>query len=63
MPGTRACSRGRKGSDNDSDISHAMIYVEDRSVIDATAESVQARNTQRLLFEDECAVHASLKKS
>jgi hypothetical protein len=27
-----------------SDISHAMVYVEDRSVIDATAEGVQARN-------------------
>jgi len=40
-----------------SDISHAMIYVEDRSVIDATAEGVQARNTQRLFFEDGCAVH------
>lgn len=40
-----------------SDISHAMVYVEDRSVIDATAEGVQARNTQRLFFEDGCAVH------
>jgi hypothetical protein len=41
-----------------SDISHAMIYVEDRSVIDATGEGVQSRNTQRLLFEDDCPVHA-----
>lgn len=41
-----------------SDISHAMIYVEMHSVIDATAEGVQARNTQRLIFDDECAVHA-----
>lgn len=41
-----------------SDISHAMIYVERHSVIDATAEGVQARNTQRLIFDDECAVHA-----
>ncbi len=40
-----------------SDISHAMVYVEDRSVIDATGEGVQARNTQRLLFEDECSIH------
>lgn len=40
-----------------SDISHAMIYVEMHSVIDATAEGVQARNTQRLIFDDECAVH------
>jgi hypothetical protein len=29
-----------------SDISHAMVCVEDRSVIDATGEGVQARNTQ-----------------
>lgn len=41
-----------------SDISHAMVYVGDRSVIDATGEGVHARNTQRLLFEDECSVHA-----
>jgi hypothetical protein len=41
-----------------SDISHAMIYVEDQSVIDATGEGVQSRNTQRLLFEDDCPVYA-----
>lgn len=41
-----------------SDISHAMVYVEDRSVIDATSEGVQARNTQRLLFEDDCKIYA-----
>lgn len=35
-----------------------MIYVEMHSVIDATAEGVQARNTQRLFFDDECAVYA-----
>jgi hypothetical protein len=40
-----------------SDISHAMIYVQDHSVIDATAEGVQARNTQRLFFEDDCSLH------
>jgi len=40
-----------------SDISHAMVCVEDRSVIDATGEGVHARNTQRLLFEEECSVH------
>jgi hypothetical protein len=40
-----------------SDISHAMIYVHDHSVIDATAEGVQARSTQRLFFEDYCSVH------
>lgn len=40
-----------------SDISHAMVYVQSHSVIDATDEGVQARNTQRLPFDDECAVH------
>jgi hypothetical protein len=40
-----------------SDISHAMVYVEDRSVIDATGEGVHSRNTQRLIFADECSVH------
>jgi hypothetical protein len=41
-----------------SDISHAMIYVEDHSVIDATGDGVHARNTQRLHFEDDCSVYA-----
>jgi len=40
-----------------SDISHAMVYVQHCSVIDATSEGVHARNTQRLFFEDECALH------
>jgi Permuted papain-like amidase enzyme, YaeF/YiiX, C92 family len=40
-----------------SDISHAMIYVQSHSVIDATEEGVQSRNTQRLLFDDDCSVH------
>jgi hypothetical protein len=40
-----------------SDVSHAMVCVEDRSVIDATGEGVQARSTQRLFFEDECSIH------
>jgi hypothetical protein len=35
-----------------------MVYIEDRSVIDATSEGVQARNTQRLLFEDGCMIYA-----
>ncbi|SFJ97319.1 YiiX/YebB-like N1pC/P60 family cysteine hydrolase [Methylophaga sulfidovorans] len=41
-----------------SDISHAMVYVQNRSVIDATNEGVQARNTQRLFFEEECSIYA-----
>ena len=40
-----------------ADISHAMLYVAACSVIDATSEGVQARNTQRLLIEDNRAVH------
>lgn len=40
-----------------SDISHAMIYVDTCSVIDATSEGVHARNTQRLFIEDNRAVH------
>lgn len=40
-----------------SDISHAMIYVQDHSVIDATSEGVQARNTQRVMIEDESPIH------
>jgi len=39
------------------DISHAMLYVDTCSVIDATNEGVQARNTQRILIEDDRAVH------
>jgi hypothetical protein len=40
-----------------SDISHAMIYVANCSIIDSTDEGVQARNTRRLFFDDNCAVH------
>ncbi|MFZ2285993.1 MAG: YiiX/YebB-like N1pC/P60 family cysteine hydrolase [Bacteroidales bacterium] len=40
-----------------SDISHALVYVESHSVIDATGDGVHSRNTQRLFWEDECAVH------
>ena len=40
-----------------SDISHAMIYVDGYSIIDATGEGVQARNTQRLFYNKSCSVH------
>jgi hypothetical protein len=40
-----------------SDISHAMICVQNASVIDATGEGVHARNVQRLFFNDDCALH------
>jgi hypothetical protein len=34
-----------------------MVCVEGYSVIDATAEGVQARNTRRLFYEDACPIH------
>jgi hypothetical protein len=40
-----------------SDISHAMIYVQAHSVIDATGNGVHARNTQRLHYDDDLAIH------
>lgn len=40
-----------------SDISHAMICVAHGSVIDSTGEGVQARNIQKLFYEDECAIY------
>ncbi len=47
-----------------SDISHAMLYVDTCSVIDATNEGVHARNTQRILFDDARSVHVlRLKQS
>ncbi|TCQ17483.1 YiiX/YebB-like N1pC/P60 family cysteine hydrolase [Rhizobium sp. PP-CC-3G-465] len=40
-----------------SDISHAMVCVEGYSVIDATSDGVHARNTQRLFYAANDAVH------
>lgn len=40
-----------------SDISHAMMYVANGSVIDSTGEGVQARNIQKMHFHDECAMY------
>jgi hypothetical protein len=40
-----------------SHISHAMAYVQDRFVIDATSVEVHACNSQRLSFKDKCSVH------
>ena len=40
-----------------SDISQAMVCVQDHSIIDATGEGVHGRNTQRLFFEAECSIH------
>jgi len=41
-----------------SDISHAMLVVAIGSVIDSTGEGVQARNVDKLLYPDDCAIHA-----
>uniref|UniRef100_UPI00402B9848 YiiX/YebB-like N1pC/P60 family cysteine hydrolase n=1 Tax=Methylomonas sp. SPW-1 TaxID=3438877 RepID=UPI00402B9848 len=41
-----------------SDISHAMIYVANGSVIDSTGEGVHARNISKMFYKDECAIYA-----
>ncbi|EML1597272.1 hypothetical protein RVY52_002002 [Burkholderia cenocepacia] len=41
-----------------SDISHAMLYVSNSSVMDSTGEGVQARNIDKMLYDDRCAIHA-----
>lgn len=40
-----------------SDVSHAMIYVEACSVVDSDREGVHARNTLRMFWPDHCAAH------
>lgn len=40
-----------------SDISHAMLYVANGSVMDSTSEGVQARNIEKMFYEDECALY------
>jgi hypothetical protein len=46
-----------------SDISHAMLYVANGSVIDSTGEGVHARNLQRLIYDDDCAIYAYRTKA
>lgn len=41
-----------------SDISHAMLYVANGSVMDSTGEGVQARNIQKMFYDDDCALYA-----
>src|SRR3546814_16847516 len=41
-----------------SDISHAMVYIEDRSVIDARPAGVRSANTKRLFFDADLPVYA-----
>lgn len=40
-----------------SDISHAMIYVANGSVIDSTMDGVHARNIQKILYDDRWPVY------
>ncbi|WP_375171867.1 YiiX/YebB-like N1pC/P60 family cysteine hydrolase [Marinobacter sp.] len=40
-----------------SDISHAMICVSYGSVIDSTGDGVQARNIQKMFYEDSCEIY------
>lgn len=40
-----------------SDISHAMICVSPGSVMDSTFDGVHARNVQKILYEDHCAIY------
>jgi hypothetical protein len=46
-----------------SDISHAMLYVAEGSVMDSTGEGVHARNLQREIFEDSCAIYVYRAKA
>ncbi|WP_422416757.1 YiiX/YebB-like N1pC/P60 family cysteine hydrolase [Pseudomonas sp. GZD-222] len=41
-----------------SDISHAMICVANSSVMDSTGEGVQARNVDKMFYDDSCAIYA-----
>ena len=40
-----------------SDISHAMICVSYGSVIDSTGDGVQARNIQKMFYDDSCEIY------
>lgn len=40
-----------------SDISHAMICVSYGSVIDSTGDGVQARNVQKMFYDDSCEIY------
>ncbi|WP_455884692.1 YiiX/YebB-like N1pC/P60 family cysteine hydrolase [Pseudomonas spelaei] len=44
-------------SATNSDISHAMIYVSNGSVMDSTGEGVQARNIQKIFYPQGCALY------
>lgn len=46
-----------------SDISHAMLYVANGSVMDSTGEGVHARNLQRMIYDDDCAIYAYRTKA
>lgn len=41
----------------ESDISHAMICITTGTVMDSTSEGVQARNIQKLSYDDSCKIY------
>lgn len=41
-----------------SDISHAMIYVANGSVMDSTGDGVHARNIDKMFYDNSCALYA-----
>lgn len=40
-----------------SDISHAMLYVAENSILDSTDEGVQGRNLQKEIFDENCQIY------
>lgn len=45
-----------------SEISHAMVYVQHSSLIDATAHGVHSSNLQRLFLDDDAVVVTGWKQ-
>lgn len=41
-----------------SDISHAMLYVANGSVMDSTSDGVHSKNLQKIFYEDNCSIYA-----
>ncbi|MCF5879450.1 hypothetical protein K3H40_10205 [Aeromonas veronii] len=46
-----------------SDISHAMICLSKGSIVDSTSEGVQARNIEKMLFNDESEIYILRSKT
>ena len=41
-----------------SDISHAMLYVANGTVMDSTSDGVHSKNLQKIFYEDNCSIYA-----